>query len=88
MNIFSALLETLAAGFKLLGEHEANKYRDELAAIKKEYYAEKSKPSPNMAELDNLEFRLFVLSCTFTARASEAQGQTPSVSPGQASTVL
>lgn len=80
MDLVTALFGSLEAGLKLWGTKEARKYLDEWLWLKEAYYAEKRKPDPNMALLDDYERRLVLLSSAFTTAA--LGGQTTPVQPG------
>lgn len=57
----------------LLNTHEARKDRDKLLSLREKYYAEKNKADPNMAELDDLEHRIFLFCNAVTAPAPGGQ---------------
>lgn len=76
MDIIKLLLLTLEKGLELLNTKEAKKDLEELRDLKMRFYEEKSKPQPNMAMLDYVEHRIFVLSSAFTA--APAGGSPPS----------
>lgn len=77
MDYVGMVMKILEAGLQLWNEKEATKYRDELMQLKKDYYAEKNKLDPNMALLDDIEFRLWVLSGNFATASAPGKPTTP-----------
>lgn len=69
MNAITALFQAIEAIFTLANTHETNKYRDEYLKLKQSYYDEKNKPQINMAVLDDLEHRIFLLCSAVSASA-------------------
>lgn len=63
------LFAALAAGLKIWEHKDANKYRDRLFSLKREYYEEFNKPldKRNDAVLDNCEFELRLLASGFAS---------------------
>jgi len=50
---------------------EKRKYQDEIIEIKKQWYEENNKHSPDFAVLDNLEYRTRLLGDAISAEASK-----------------
>lgn len=67
MDVFKLLLSVVDRGLELLNTREATRDRRELADLRTRYYEEKKKAHPNMALLDDIEHRVFVLSSSFAA---------------------
>lgn len=78
MDFIGGFFGVLEQGLKLWNTKESRKYLEELMDLKGKYYEEKSKKDPDMARLDELEHRLWVLSSAFTS----APGSTAEASSG------
>lgn len=67
--MFASLAKALGAGLSLWEHKEANKYRDKLMQLKKDYREEYSKPLTERSDavLDGLEFELRVLCDSFAS---------------------
>lgn len=73
MEWFTALSQALAAGLGLWEHKEKTKYEDRRMRLEQAYYAEKKKPDPDHAVLDDLEFQLVLLGRAFSAAAIGGQ---------------
>lgn len=67
--MIEVLFGTLEAGLKLWGTEEANKYLDEVAELKKEWYYEYNKTEHDNALLDNIERELRIICEAFSSKA-------------------
>ena len=68
INIGLGLLE---AGLKLWQHKDKNKYLDKTIKLKRKFYEEYNKETPDMAILDNIEFELWIISQGFIAKIGE-----------------
>jgi len=63
-----SLFKVLGSGLSLWESKESRKYVDKLMKLKKEWYEEYNLERPDMANLDNIEFELRVLSDAFSSQ--------------------
>jgi len=66
--MIDSLFKVLGSALSLWESKEQRKYVDHLMQLKKEWYAEYNLERPDMANLDNIEFELRVLSDAFSAK--------------------
>jgi hypothetical protein len=61
------ILGLIKAGLDLWDSHEANKYRDKLIALEKDYYAELRKPFEDRSQLalDNIMLEIDLIAKNF-----------------------
>lgn len=69
VEMVTALAETSRELLKFINTKEARKFDDELMELERERYEEKAKADPNMARLDDLEHRIFLLNRRIVAEA-------------------
>lgn len=67
--MIDSIFQVLGSGLKLWSSLESRKYLDKYISLRKDYYAEKSKPENEQdhAVLDNIKFELSLLCAGFSA---------------------
>lgn len=72
MNTVAALIESLKTGLSIWDSKLRTKYIDEVIKLEKKFYEEYNKERPDMARLDNIDFRLQLISKGFSSEARKA----------------
>ena len=70
--MISVILQLLGAGLSIWEHKEKNKYADKFAQLKRDYYEESKKDTPDNARLDNIEFELHILSNSFATEVKRS----------------
>lgn len=71
MNIISSLIESLKTGLSIWDSKEKTKYLDEIIKLEGKYYEEYNKDRPDMGLLDNITFRLQLVSSGFSTEVGK-----------------
>lgn len=68
------IIKVLGAGLSLWNHKEANKYRDRLIGLEREWREETAKPREKQsdARLDNIEFEIRILAKSFAGSVADA----------------
>lgn len=71
--MIESVFKLLGAGLSIWDNKERTKYQRKFMKLKEDYYDESNKDRPDHAVLDNLEWKLQLLSKTFATSVEKSQ---------------